>query len=305
MRHTKITLAAGIAACGALAGAQTQEPQVVRPVRVQTNTATRAVVAPRQGTSLVYGTQGTPYAVAAGGIFDSTKVSPDLDNVKVGDAIKRVLEGAGKQVEVDGDVPDVRVSLKAKDIRLSTFMDLMSQAAGVGWSVGTKDGKSTYRFGKNLQPFGNWIFDGNSAKALRVWEDGKNKSLFNNLNKGNSFVFTDPGTGLSTFKNYLGVESRISVVCPHCKGRVTAIQKKTAPQCAKCSRVFQAGWDYCPVDGTKRPAESATEWKHCPLCGKDVDFSKAEKKTTLAPNVPAPVVEVDALTATAASPAKP
>jgi hypothetical protein len=148
------------------------------------------------------------------------------------------------------------------------------------------------------------VIDGNRASALRVFTDPANKSLFKDLNKGNSYVFTDPGTGLSTFRNYLGVETRTSVTCPHCKGRVTAIRTRTAPSCPKCSRVFQSNWEFCPADGTKRP-EDKSEWKHCPLCGKEVDFSKAEKKTTRAVDPVAPAIaEVETLVAPA-EPARP
>ena len=286
----RIRVALGLALMAAAALAAAQDTQTRTGVRIQSSPTVRAVAPTRAGQALVYGTQSTPYAVTASGFFDSTKVSPDLDNVKVGDAVKRVLESAGKEVDLEGDIPDTRISLKAKDVRLNTFMDLVSQASGAGWSVEMKDGKAKYKFGKNLKPFGNWVFDSTSARALRVWDDAKNKTLFNGLNKGTSFLYTDPGTGVSTFQNYIGAERRSSFTCPHCKGHVTAIRTVTAPKCPKCSRTFQSGWEYCPADGTKRPSATAGEWKHCPLCGKEVDFSKAETKrsSTLEPlSIPA------------------
>ncbi len=107
-------------------------------------------------------------------------------------------------------------------------------------------------------------------------------------------------------ENYLGAETRTSITCPHCKGNVTAIRTRTAPKCTKCSRTFQAGWEFCPADGTKRPAEN-NEWKHCPLCGKEVDFSKAEKKTSsLEPLISDPSIAAEeALAAVPDNPAKP
>ena len=313
MLRIRLTVAAAFIAAAAAAVAQSAQSTAAEPVRVQSTVAVTArpqsattvrTASPRAAQSLVYGQGNTPYALTAANAFDTTKVSPDIDNMKVGDAVKKVLEAAGKEVEIDKEIPDVRVSVKAKDIRLGTFMDMMSQAAGAGWSIEMRDGKARYRFGKDIKAFGNWVIDPLTAKGYRSLATPQNGALFNRLSKGQSFVFTDPTTGASTFQNYLGAETRMSITCPHCKGNVTTIRTRTAPKCPKCSRTFQAGWEFCPADGTKRPVEN-TEWKHCPLCGKEVDFSKAEKKTTSLDFTTQPVITaVEAIAPILEKPAK-
>ena len=66
-----------------------------------------------------------------------------------------------------------------------------------------KDGKARYKFGKNLKPFETGCLTGPRQK-LCAWDNAQSKTLFNGLNKGNSFLYTDPGTGVSTFQNYIG-----------------------------------------------------------------------------------------------------
>ncbi len=69
-------------------------------------------------------------------------------------------------------------------------------------------------------------------------------------------------------------EQRLSLECPHCKVKSTIIRQRSQPKCAKCSRTFQGDWQFCPIDGSKRPADP-NEWKFCPACGKKVEIEKA------------------------------
>jgi hypothetical protein len=41
------------------------------------------------------------------------------------------------------------------------------------------------------------------------------------------------------------------------------------PKCTKCQQTFQANWEFCPNDGTKRPQDQSA-WKFCPFCSKPV-----------------------------------
>src|SRR5690242_10341384 len=67
---------------------------------------------------------------------DDTRIDLDLDNVSVRDAVKRICEKANQEYTIDDDVPaTAHVSIHAQDVRLSTALDLVTQAAGIGWGT--------------------------------------------------------------------------------------------------------------------------------------------------------------------------
>src|SRR5205823_5873939 len=79
----------------------------------------------------------------------------ELENAPVRDAAKQVLERAGIDaiLTVDPDVTsDARVTLRARNVRASTALDLIAEAAGAAWSVEKKNGATTVRIGKTVRP---------------------------------------------------------------------------------------------------------------------------------------------------------
>ena len=144
-----------------------------------------------------------------------------------------------------------------------------------------KDGKARYKFGKNLKPFGNWVFDGTTAKALRVWDNAQSKTLFNGLNKGNSFLYTDPGTGVSTFQNYIGAGAVRHLPARTAKEMSRPYGLARPPNAPSAAAPSNPGGIIAPPTEPSGPPLRPKCRKHCPLCGKDVDFSKQK------PNAPA------------------
>ena len=68
------------------------------------------------------------------------------------------------------------------------------------------------------------------------------------------FVVPLAPTGTVGLDRYVVSGQRSTFTCPHCKGQVTILRQKKPAQCSKCGRSFEGDWQYCPFDGTKRPA---------------------------------------------------
>jgi len=203
---------------------------------------------------------------------------------------------------LDDDVPsDPHVSVHAKNVRLSTALNLLSDVAGVSWRHEVRGDKKTVHVGKKVAPgTGAWIMrsDGKGAKPFvfdrtekfvipKIEGDGPHVFIgpdnfkldprakpgqppvlhdipFMNRLFDNGFTWTMPAGERSTF------------TCPHCHGKVVMVRMRQQPQCPKCGRTFEPGWQYCPADGAKRPTSPA-DWQYCPLCGKRVEIDKIEK----------------------------
>jgi hypothetical protein len=179
------------------------------------------------------------------------KVDLDLDNVGLKDALKRIFERAKQEYTLDDDVPnEPKVDVHAKNVRLSTALNLVTEGAGVAWMYEMRDGKGRFRVGKSLP----------------------RRSLFVPGAAPFAFSTTVPG---QVGANFLQAYTRSTFTCPHCKGKTTMVREQTTTSCPKCKRVMQPGWQFCPADGTKRPA-AASDWRYCPLCGKQVDPEKTE-----------------------------
>lgn len=201
---------------------------------------------------------------------DTVKVSLDVENTSAKDALKQALESAKKEYVLDSDVPeDPRLSLRVKDVRLSTVLDLLTEAMGVGWRVELREGKQTYRVGKNIRTGFAALGLPNIGEAVRhglITAPEITAFVPNHTSKLQTFIY-----GLS--------EERSTFTCPHCKGTTTLLRQRQQPKCTKCSRAFQADWQFCPADGAKRPA-TPSQWKFCPHCGKDVKVEKSAAKST-------------------------
>src|SRR5688572_31015733 len=102
MLRIRLALGAAFVALTAAAVAQTAQTTVAAPAqKAQSPVVVRARNATRSaGKPTVWRFEdaqvSTPYALTAANAFDTTKVSPDIENMKVEDAVKRVLEAAGK-----------------------------------------------------------------------------------------------------------------------------------------------------------------------------------------------------------------
>lgn len=202
--------------------------------------------------------------------MQDTRLDLDLNDVPVADAVRRVSELAEVNVRVDEDVPkEAKVTLKAKNIRLSTAMDLITQAAGVGWTREITDGKTTLRVGKTVRP---------GAIILRNSLPGRGRVTIPEIH----IPRIDPelrieGALPQIFSLGEMLETRSTFNCPHCKKQATVLRRNQQPRCTTCSRPFQPGWQVCPFDGTKRPAAQG-EWKYCPFCGKAVKTEESGAK---------------------------
>jgi hypothetical protein len=221
-----------------------------------------------------------------GGVLSDKRVDLDLENASIKDAVKQIVDRArvNMEVAVDTDVPeDVRVTLKARNVKASTALDLVSQAAGVRWGIEVRDDKSSLRLGKTVRPgLPLHLFPGTIKP-----EDLEGLPLFLESLKDRvptvsrtaplpRAPFTiDPKRvpNKTVLSPFLG--QRYTFTCPHCKGQATMVRSGDQPKCPKCSRLFQSDWQFCPADGTKRPA-APSGWRFCPLCGKQVEPDKAQ-----------------------------
>jgi hypothetical protein len=207
----------------------------------------------------------SPFQFTFGRAEDATRVDLDLDNVPVREAVKRICDQAKQEYKIDDDVPDTtRVTVRARDVRLFTALDLVTQAAGIGWAAEAKDSKPMIHVGKSVR--GSGIYG--------VYARQQVGDLLHNLNglTNQRFQFS-PNSDLS-YRLFLP-QQQSTFTCPHCKGKVTMLGSRQQPKCPKCDRTFQADWQFCPADGTKRPPAPGA-WHYCPLCGKQVDTDKNE-----------------------------
>jgi hypothetical protein len=188
-------------------------------------------------------------------MLEEVEIRLDINNVPVREALKHIFEQAKQEHIVDDDVPqDVRVTVRASNVKLSTALDLVTQAAGVQWTTERRDSRTVVRIGKS---------------ALR-------SAIRRLVPDVNTFLREIPGVRFDSGGSplFFGRDQRSAFTCPHCKERVTIVGQKQQPKCPKCSRVFQDDWQFCPVDGSKRPPTPGAV-RFCPLCGKEVPAEKS------------------------------
>jgi hypothetical protein len=204
-------------------------------------------------------------------------VDLDLENRRVGDALKQVFEQTKHQYVVDADVPETtRITARVRNVQLHTALELITQAAGVRWGVETRDGKLVFRIGKSVP-----ALSGNSFLFLpeRQQIQGAGPvTTFRPIPVPDGFLdFSRHATKLfnngSMAYRDLTQEERSTFTCPHCQGKSTVITQRQQPKCPKCERIFQSDWQFCPADGTARPPTPG-QWQYCPLCGKQVELVK-------------------------------
>src|SRR5688572_7627468 len=59
-------------------------------------------------------------------------INVDVNNAPIREALKQIMEDAKQEYAIDADVPDdARVTVRARNVKLSTALDLVTQSAGV------------------------------------------------------------------------------------------------------------------------------------------------------------------------------
>lgn len=223
------------------------------------------------------------------------RVNLELENASVRDAVKEIFTQAKSDFVVDSDVPeDVRLTIHVRNISLLTALNLVTEAAGVGWrleAVAT-GAPATPQLKSEGAPGARYQLQQYNLAGPRRYRIGKS--------------IVGPGTAISiigdrvmlnrmpeffTF-NSLQREERSTFTCPHCKSQTTMVRVQQQPKCTKCSRVFEKDWQYCPTDGNRRPAAPA-DWRYCPSCGKEVRPDKSSMSDMGDPDSPTVTVKVE------------
>jgi len=229
--------------------------------------------------------------VSSGAPANDKRVSLTLSGVSAKEALKKLFDEAGESYDVkDADLKDTTISLTVKDVRFNTALDLITQAAGVRYSVEIKDNKRLYHIGKTVK---SGLVYADPSGAGKVFITSPNAKWDGDLALTYGKLLRTPPNNLNSelfaprFYSAFTSEERSSFTCPSCKGQVTVIRHRQQPKCPKCGKAFAGDWQYCPNDGTKRPATTGT-WKYCPICGKEVKMEPSEKLKLTAPAAPAP-----------------
>ncbi len=225
-----------------------------------------------------------------GGLFSmgdaATIVHLDLKpDATVREAARQLAEQTKREIVVDADVPEsARADISSARLLFGHALDILSQAAGARWGREIKEGKTVYRIGKNIPAPAVPMFRFSGTTPATVFRsdvptvfrsDVPVELRLDSFRGQNGFVYTYPKR-----------EERSTFTCPHCKRQATVIRKVETPKCPKCERVFQPSWQFCPYDGTRRPAGETT-WKACPFCGKQVSRADTNepRKTPSAPAI--------------------
>jgi hypothetical protein len=259
-----------------IAGASQQPIATDDRVIVRSGGVTKVVPGSDLGIESVPG--GEAFALIGLGRGESPRVDVDLRDASVREAAKELADRSKSVIHVEEDVPgDPRVSIKAKNVRLETALDLVTESAGVGWRVESRmvsseasggaggdrrvsqTDKRTYRIGKGYGRGGGFSLNPTMLRQFGIEGAGPNARFF--------------GQGVPYWFN--GREERSTFTCPHCKATNTVSRVRQQPKCTKCTRIFQNDWQFCPADGAKRPA-GPSDWKFCPSCGKGVQPPKPD-----------------------------
>ena len=205
------------------------------------------------------------------------RIDLDLDNASLADAVKVLAEKSGEKIEIEkGLSPDSRITLHARNVTFGTALHLLAENAGVFVNLSLRDGKTVFHAAKTPgeiaknDPFQMEPHVTYTQQALgKIFATPEGAITLTVPPVGPDGMMTLP----PTLYRMRVEELRSTFTCPHCKGQVTALRTRQEPKCPKCGRLFQGDWQYCPADGTKRPAISS-DWRFCPLCGHRVEIEK-------------------------------
>lgn len=109
----------------------------------------------------------------AGAPTADLRVNLDLHNASLKDAVKQLADQTKQEFVVDADVSnEPRITIVAKHIRLSTALNMLTEAAEVKWGMaieqkrGTTEKHLTYRIGKKVASTNLRWFDVNGVQGL-------------------------------------------------------------------------------------------------------------------------------------------
>jgi hypothetical protein len=195
-------------------------------------------------------------------------ISLDVKDATVREAIDAVIKQIGGGINVvygKEAASDARITLNVKQVSASSLIGLITQNAGLNWSINVFGDKRPAELTISKGP-----------RTLLPSTPNLRQSLNLGGEAGLLDVFVTPRAEANhlALRHVFAGEQRLSLECPHCKVKNTIIRQRSQPKCPKCTRTFQSDWQFCPADGTKRPADP-NEWKFCPNCGKKVDVEKA------------------------------
>jgi hypothetical protein len=128
----------------------------------------------------------------------NVRVSLNLRNARLKEAVKQLSEQTKLEFVLDSDVPaDARVTIVAKNIRLGTALDMLTDATDLKWGrkvtrkKDSKEAEVTYQIGKTVtQPFLQWSdaspttgFFSNDNKLFQWNGKGQDLKLYKDLLK--------------------------------------------------------------------------------------------------------------------------
>src|SRR5947209_1003576 len=164
-------IAISLAAAALTCAAQTESTGTT--VRARRSAPVTVYSTPTVQSSSVNVTTAASPTVLAWRTADDKRVDLDLNNASLKDALKQLFDQAKYEFSIDGDAPDTRITVHAKNVRFSTALGLITEAAGVNWKVERKDKSTHYTIGKSLKSSHYW--------SATPWVlDGKSNLIYSN-----------------------------------------------------------------------------------------------------------------------------
>jgi predicted RNA-binding Zn-ribbon protein involved in translation (DUF1610 family) len=176
------------------------------------------------------------------GLFAASeaKISVDFDNVPLREALRKLFADAKADYDVeDGASTDARVFLKAKNIRLASALQALTDQANVRWTTVWKVREEEMKFRASYRILPAIQFASFPAPPASIFSPRVPSAATDVPQppyRPGTFVINTP-------------ELRQTFHCPHCGGEITTVK----PQ---------------------KRSRSRAQWKFCPLCGKQVDMEE-------------------------------
>jgi hypothetical protein len=176
-----------------------------------------------------------------------TRLDADFDNIPLRDALSRLFAAAKQDFAIESDVnASTKVLLKAKNIRLISALQALTDQAGVGWTTVILRRKDDMQFRSQfriVQPAA--VVPAMPMPGASIYSQRLPTAMSD-----------QPGQNLrGTTWTFNTAELRQTFTCPHCKGRITTVRPRS-----------------------QRDSQAA--WRFCPLCGKPVDMEEDDDEHT-------------------------